>query len=107
MNDTFPDNEVGADEIADEEDYWPKTKDEAIESFMCLDFSDRDFEIIEECEKKNIDKILPDFEESIRLACGLDSGNTRLLEVCGGRNMDPHDASRVIMLAIWDYFHAI
>ncbi|MFA7253503.1 MAG: hypothetical protein WC107_03030 [Patescibacteria group bacterium] len=95
----------GESDDEEEDDYWPKTKDEAIESFMCLDFTDRDFEIIEECAKKNIDKILPDFEESIRLACGFDSGNKKLLEVCGDANMDPHDASRVIMLAIWDYFH--
>jgi|GEM_PF-2458339 len=93
------------DEIEEEDDYYPKTISEAIEGFMCLDLSERDCEIIEECPKKNIDRILSDFEPSIRLVCGFNHGNKKLLEVCGDKNMNPHDASRVIMLAIWDYFH--
>ncbi len=91
--------------LADEEHYFPKTINEAIEAIMCHDFSERDIEIIEESSKKQIDKILPDFEDTIRIYCGFDSGNQKLLEVCGDKNMDPHDASRVIMLALWDYFH--
>ena len=105
MNNTISSNEVKVDEIDEEEDYWPKTKDEAIESFMCLDFSDRDFEIIEECKRENTDNILPDFKDSIESVCNFEGGNKKLLEACGDKNMDPHDASRIIMLAIWDYFH--
>lgn len=84
---------------------FPANIDEAIDAFIDANLSERDWEIIGECPVGKIDRLLPDFEPIIRKSCGLNYKNITLLRACGDNNMDPHDAVKVIMFAIWDYFH--
>jgi hypothetical protein len=87
-----------------DDDFSPKTIEEAIERFMSCDFTESDEDVIMNTPLERIEWLHSNFEPTIMAVTDLNKGNTALLEACGNKDMSPHDASLVIMKHIWHYW---
>jgi len=86
------------------DEFSPKTIPEAIERFMSCDFTESDEDVLMNTPIERIEWLHSNFKPTIMKVTDLDKGNYLLLEACGSRDMNPHDASLVIMKHIWHYW---
>lgn len=86
------------------DEFSPKTIEEAIERFISCDFTESDEDVLMNTPIERVKWLHSNFEPIIMSVTDLNRGNTALLEACGGKDMNPHDASLAIMKHIWQYW---
>lgn len=79
----------------------PKTVEEAVDQILSS-MSESDKELVKNTHEEGLDSFHVGWGMGIRNGFGLWGSNKELLKACGSEDMDPDEASMVIIKAVWE-----